>query len=244
MQRPPRDIKRDRLATPQSLTYSYLVCGFTIAATCFLAYLLAFTSQGVSMSRLGFSTDNTAFWAPPPRRRTEFPGELFNATRYATDRRYASAITPDKGLSPAVAASLDGHVLYPPLWLNADGRVLDARKQWRIYQQSQSAWYLTLVVCQFWHIWCCRTRTESIFSHGLFANLATLYGCVAELAIACFVVYLPAFHNPQAFQTAALKPLLWAPQFAFGAFIFAYNEAVKACVRRRPHGWVARYLQW
>ena len=78
----------------------------------------------------------------------------------------------------------------------------------------------------------------------MFSNPTTLYGCVAAVAIACFVIYLPAFHNAQAFQTSALKPLLWAPHFAFAVFILAYNELVKLAVRRWPDSWVARYLQW
>jgi hypothetical protein len=86
---------------------------------------------------------------------------------------------------------------------------------------------------------------ESIFSRvWLLSNPATIYGCVAAVAIACFVIFLPAFHSPQAFQSASVKPLLWAPQFAFAAFITLYNELVKRTVRRRPTSWVARNLQW
>ena len=246
MQRPPRDIARDRLVKAQTLVYSYLIAGFTISATCFLAYLLAFTTRGVSISHLGFSTDDTAFWSPPPRRRNAFDSQLFNATRYASgDPAYVAAITPRHQRLPlSFVAAHNGAAIYPPLWVNSDGSVLDARQQWSIFQEAQSAWYITLVMCQFWHIHHCRTRTESIFTRGLLTNTATLYGCVAEVAIACFVVYLPAFHNPQAFQTSSLKPLLWVPQLAFAVFILAYNELVKLAVRRRPDSWVARYLQW
>ena len=245
MQRPPRNIKSDRLVKAQTLVYSYVIAGFTISATCFLAYLLAFTTRGVSISKLGFSTDDTAFWSPPPRRRNSFTSEAFNASRYNTDPVYAAVITPRHQRLPlSFLAAHNGQDIYPPLWVNSNGSILDARQQWQIYQESQSAWYLTLVMSQFWHIWLCRTRTESLFTRGLLSNTATLYGCVAEVAIACFVIYLPAFHNPQAFQTAALKPLLWAPQFAFAIFILVYNELVKLAVRRRPDSWVARYLQW
>jgi hypothetical protein len=52
------------------------------------------------------------------------------------------------------------------------------------------------------------------------------------------------FHRPQAFRTAALSPLFWAPHFAFGVYIFAYNESVKWAVRNRPRSWVARHLAW
>lgn len=35
---------------------------------------------------------------------------------------------------------------------------LTADQQTYIYYQAQSAWYITLVCCQFWHIWNCKTR--------------------------------------------------------------------------------------
>jgi hypothetical protein len=39
--------------------------------------------------------------------------------------------------------------------------VLTARKQAEIYWQAQSAWYVTLICSQFWHIWVCKTRVVS-----------------------------------------------------------------------------------
>ena len=80
--------------------------------------------------------------------------------------------------------------------------------------------------------------------HGLFANVVAVYGAIAEVAIAALVVYLPAFHRGTAFQTAALRPLLWTPHFAFAVYIFVYNEGVKRAIRRRPDSWVATHLGW
>ena len=37
-----------------------------------------------------------------------------------------------------------------PLFVTADGRSYDAHKQWSIYCESQAAWYLTVILCQFW----------------------------------------------------------------------------------------------
>ena len=85
---------------------------------------------------------------------------------------------------------------------------------------------------------------ESIFSHGLFANVVAVYGAIAEIAIAAFIIYLPAFHRPTAFQTATLRPLLWTPHFAFGLYIFVYNEGVKWCIRNRPNSWIGTHLGW
>lgn len=40
-------------------------------------------------------------------------------------------------------------------------RVVSPRQQAEIYWQAQSAWYVTLICSQFWHIWICKTRVVS-----------------------------------------------------------------------------------
>lgn len=35
---------------------------------------------------------------------------------------------------------------------------LSGEEQWAIYTEAHSAWYISLVMCQFWHIWLCKTR--------------------------------------------------------------------------------------
>jgi hypothetical protein len=94
------------------------------------------------------------------------------------------------------------------------------------------------------HIWNCRTRSASIFTHGLFSNVVTVYGGVCEIAIACAVIYVPAFQREDAFQTADLGGVFWLPHFIYAGYIFGYNEAVKWAVRNRPGGWVATHLGW
>ena len=131
-----------------------------------------------------------------------------------------------------------------PILVASDGRRYDAFAQWAIYCESQSAWYLTLVLGQFWHIWNCRTRSTSVFAHGLFSNVVTIYGCVTEVAIMCAVIYVPIFQRPSAFQSWDLRGYFWLPQFIYGAYIFAFNEGVKWAQRNAPHGWVATHLAW
>ena len=243
---PPRRLHKDNLVTARSLLYSYVIAGFAEAAVCFFAYCLAFTRHGVSIHELAFSTDKHAFWSAPSGDGSAFqaaPSPL-DARRLASNATYAAELAPKRALPRAYAAAHDGAPVFPPLWVTSDGRVYDAPAQWRIYRESQAAWYLTLIMCQFWHIWNCRTRVESIFRHGLFSNVVTVYGALSAIFVACFVVYLPPFHRPNAFQTTALSALLWVPHFVFGAYIFTYNEAVKWAVRHRPRSWAARRLGW
>eukprot|EP00879_Flechtneria_rotunda_P033136 GHRR01036672.1.p1 GENE.GHRR01036672.1~~GHRR01036672.1.p1 ORF type:complete len:117 (+),score=10.16 GHRR01036672.1:158-508(+) len=74
---------------------------------------------------------------------------------------------------------------------NAGCRVLMGRQQAEIYWAAQSAWYVTLISSQFWHIWVCKTREESIFRHGIFRNTVTLYGVLISVAVMIIVVYVP-----------------------------------------------------
>lgn len=55
----------------------------------------------------------------------------------------------------------------------------------------QAAWYVTLICCQFWHIWVCKTREASIFKHGIFRNPVTLWGVCISVAVMLVVVYAP-----------------------------------------------------
>lgn len=138
-----------------------------------------------------------------------------------------------------------------------------------IYRQAQAAWYLTLIMCQFWHIWVCKTRLVSVFQHGFFHNKITLFGVMIALCVMCMVcsipssrhasmallrtltprlglvpqvVYIPALNN--LFYTNAVIGVAWLFNLGFGVFIFAYTEVVKYYARRDPEGFVARHVAW
>ena len=47
-------------------------------------------------------------------------------------------------------------------------------------------------MCQFWHIWFCKTRRISIFKHpGVYENRATFIGVAIALCIMIIAVYVP-----------------------------------------------------
>jgi hypothetical protein len=145
MLRPPRNLVSENLVSAKSLLYSYIVAGVAEAACCLFAYFLVFTTNGIRISELAFSTDRHPFWASSSANL-----EPLNAARLASDSAYAAALAPHRALPPAWAAAHDGEFVQPPLWVTADGRVYDVPAQWRIYRESQAAWYLTLIMCQFW----------------------------------------------------------------------------------------------
>ena len=239
MQRKPRNLETETLVSKSSIFYSYVLAGFAEAAVCFFAYALVYTTRGIALSDLAFSTDKHPFFDVPAS-----PAMQLSAAQLATNRTYSTLLAPTMQLPAAWVQENEDASFVPPLWVASGGRVYDARAQWRIYRESQSAWYLTLILCQFWHIWNARTRVESIFKHGLFANVVSIYGAGASVAIACLLVYVPVFHRPTAFETGSLHPLFWTPHFAFCVYIFTLNEGLKWMVRHRPDSFVARRFAW
>ncbi|KIY95869.1 Cation transporting ATPase [Monoraphidium neglectum] len=121
-------------------------------------------------------------------------------------------------------------------------QVLDGPTQTQIYWEAQAAWYVTLVMCQFWHIFMCKTRQVSIFRHGLFRNPVTLFGVLISIGTILVITYVP-FLQP-IFTTASLNGVGWLPQIGFLALGLLYTEASKRRVRRDPESWWARNMQW
>jgi magnesium-transporting ATPase (P-type) len=111
--------------------------------------------------------------------------------------------------------------------------------------QANTAWYITLILCQFWHIWFCKTRRVSIFKHsGLLENRITMYGVVAALAIMFVCAYVPWLQE-EVFKSAAPPSLAtWIPHLFFLAFVLVYTEATKAHARRTPNSWFTRTFVW
>eukprot|EP01138_Halocafeteria_seosinensis_P012728 gb/GECG01013004.1/.p1 GENE.gb/GECG01013004.1/~~gb/GECG01013004.1/.p1 ORF type:complete len:1008 (+),score=108.61 gb/GECG01013004.1/:1-3024(+) len=58
MERPPRNVQRDRLVDKPMLIYSYAIVGVLEGGVCFLSYLFAFMKNGVDLCDLPFSSDD------------------------------------------------------------------------------------------------------------------------------------------------------------------------------------------
>lgn len=95
-----------------------------------------------------------------------------------------------------------------------DGRTFTATEQTNIYAQSVAAWYVTIILNQCWHVWVCKTRVISIFTHGLGGNPVTFLGIVIALSSAVLFVYLPVL-QPY-FFTYNLAGPVWACSICFG----------------------------
>jgi sodium/potassium-transporting ATPase subunit alpha len=125
---------------------------------------------------------------------------------------------------PYDAVNSDGE--HPPL-LTIGGRTYDAVKQYTIYREASSAWYITLILNQFWNLFCVRTSRTSIFRQGIFSNEVAIYGAVTSLTIMMVAVYVPELQAPSLFASASPLGQSWLPTFVFAVWIVAVSEYMK-----------------
>ena len=82
--------------------------------------------------------------------------------------------------------------------------------------QANAAWYITLIMCQFWHIWFCKTRRVSIFKHpGVYENRVTFYGVFIALAIMILCSYVPWLQDNVFYTANPPGQAAWVPHLFF-----------------------------
>ena len=122
------------------------------------------------------------------------------------------------------------------------GEVFTPEEQRLIFSQGVTAYYIVLAVSQFFHIWVCKTRIESIFSHG-FGNRLTFYGVFAGLALVLFFSYVPGVQSFVGSATVNWVPWVCAP--VTGVALWIYSEGSKWYFRQAgPDDRVVRMFAW
>jgi sodium/potassium-transporting ATPase subunit alpha len=109
--------------------------------------------------------------------------------------------------------------------------------------EGVSAYFFSLVVCQACvHVYLCKTSRASIFVHNICANWLTVVGSVVGIAIATLCIYplQGAFFASGGMPQATS----WVLVFGFAAVALPITEAVKACARAAPRGFVDRMVAW
>lgn len=126
-------------------------------------------------------------------------------------------------------------------WISRNGDVFSTDRQVQILHTAQCAYFVTLVMSQFCHIWFCRTRQKSIFSHG-FRNVVCNYGVLLEITILMIIVFIPAMQP--VFNTVTLDGIYWTQWIGSLICFFVFHETRKWWTRKYPNGKVAKYLLW
>ena len=144
-------------------------------------------------------------------------------------------------LSGIATDNFQGYGTTNNLWVERGGEIYDSDRQNHILVNAETAYYLTLVMGQFTHIWFCRTRQKSIFTHG-FRNVVCNYGVCCEIFILVIVIYVPAFHD--VFSTFQIGGMYWTMWIGSGICLFFLNEPRKYWTRKYPKGKIAKYFMW
>ena len=114
--------------------------------------------------------------------------------------------------------------------------------QREIVTEAATAFYVTLIVAQFCHIWVCKTRISSIFVHGV-GNTLTFYGVAVGLVLVLFFSYTPGVQTFVGTGNVSWMP--WVVAVVTGAVLWIYNEASKWFFRNaKPDNALVRLLSW
>lgn len=123
MRRKPRNLETERLVTTQSIFYAYGIAGVSSSLVCLLNYFMVFHSYGISPRMLAFSVDKGHFLPPPYVRSVDANGNPITLAA-------GSRVVPD--------------------FYSFNGDKYSAEEQYDIHRHAMSAWYLCVVLTQFW----------------------------------------------------------------------------------------------
>jgi sodium/potassium-transporting ATPase subunit alpha len=129
-----------------------------------------------------------------------------------------------------------------PVTIQRTGQTFTAEEQHTMFTRGTTAFYITLTVGQFFHIWVCKTRLNSLFTHG-FGNKLTFYGVAIGFCLVIIFCYIPGI---QAFVGSYF--VNWTPWLCAvvtGAFLWIYNEGSKWYFRKAgPSAVLVRWFSW
>ena len=110
-----------------------------------------------------------------------------------------------------------------------------------IYLKAITAFFASIIICQIADVMICRTRRESVFVKGLFANKLVMAGIASELILLSIIVYNPLTHK--LFGTHPLTLFELSLSVPFALLIFFGDEIRKLLIRKNVK-LVERYFSW
>ena len=110
-----------------------------------------------------------------------------------------------------------------------------------LYRTAITGFFAAIIICQVSDVIICRTRTQSLFTVGMFSNRLVLLGIASELALLACISYIPAFNT--FFGTAPLEGwhLLLSVPFAV---VILFGDELRRVFVRRGNRFVLRWLTW
>ena len=113
------------------------------------------------------------------------------------------------------------------------GVLLTLAEQTRIEMMAMTAFYSTLVMSQFVHVFVCKTRFVPMLEHGVFNNLMMNYGVMVEIGIMIAIIFIPYLNT--AFFANERQPFQFFWFFLIsGAMLIGWGELRKYLIRTYP----------
>lgn len=116
---------------------------------------------------------------------------------------------------------------YGQEWTYSERKVLE--------YTCHTAFFVTIVVVQWFVLLVCKTRRNSLFQQGV-DNQVLNFGIVFETGLALFLSY--AQWTSSTLRMYPLRFEWWIWPIPFGILVFIYDELRKFIMRRQPGGWV------
>jgi sodium/potassium-transporting ATPase subunit alpha len=208
MQKPPRDMLKDRLVNSKLINFSYLQVGCIQACAGFYTYVVVLLNYGFPPTILPF-------------RATWFLKDANTTTDFSTSPHPTLMNTDRFGDVNMIAL---GPCRFPgsPLCHVVDYRQGDA------LQHAQCAFFIAIIVVQWADLVICKTRTLSMFQQGM-RNGTLNFGLFFTTVLGSALCYIP--YMDKVFGTAPLAFVHWCPAMPFCILIFVYDEIRKSFIR-------------
>ena len=110
-----------------------------------------------------------------------------------------------------------------------------------LYRSAITGFFASIIICQIADVIICRTRTQSLFTVGLFSNRLVLVGIAFELSLLASISYIPTLNT--FFGTAPLEAwhLMLSVPFALAILI---GDEIRRVFVRRGNPFVLHWLTW
>lgn len=109
-----------------------------------------------------------------------------------------------------------------PDLLLTNGSVATAADQVKILGKAQAAFFLSIVICQWFNIFIQKHRYSYPYGLDMIKNKWTWIGIGAGVLISAFIVYIP-YINSHIFGAYPFPPIAFLAPLAMGIFLFIYE---------------------
>ncbi|XP_065649801.1 sodium/potassium-transporting ATPase subunit alpha-like isoform X3 [Hydra vulgaris] len=115
--------------------------------------------------------------------------------------------------------------------------------EWTYYQRKEleltvhTAFFTTIVVCQWGDLIASKTRRLSLFQHGM-KNWVVFFAIFFETTLTCFAQYTPGLNS--ALTLRPIRFVYWLPGLPYALFLFVFDEIRKYFISHYPGGFFER----